>query len=122
MLLQISLWVFAVIGVLAVLLILWCIIDEKRTKSDYGMPRLDVQPNRDLKREEAFMHLDNEVRGTIRRIERTTRGLQPVEQPTLKGRVDAIEEFLGLEVYVEPFRSSEIKVRKVAKRGRTTRN
>lgn len=116
MLLTIALWIFAVIGVLSTILILWCIIDEIRSKSEYKLPQLY-----DPRFDEPFKYLDNEVRGTMRRIDMTTRGIDPLNQPTLKGRVDQIEKYLGVEVYVEPAKQAELHIRKVATNGRTSR-
>lgn len=104
--LQIILYILAGIGVIALLLIIWLVWDDRNSA-----PSPDYRP-----RDDAFMYLDNEVRGTMRREFTPYRHNITTGEPTLKGRVDMIEKHLGIQVVVQPAKPEKLTVIKKGKK------
>lgn len=118
MILDLPIWAVIVLGLLLalgvvmVLIIIWLIIDEVRG----GSPApFEVNPYHKGQNDTAIKYLDNEVRGQMRKEFSMYRGMAPIDEPTLKGRVDMIEQHLGIKVEVKPMQEAKLVVRKVKK-------
>ena len=118
--LQWGVWILAGLGVLFLFIILCMVIDEWRTPKYDRRPDYNFAPDigdREWGKDESFKYLDNEVRGQMRRQGfdeyGNRRGMLPVYEPTLKGRVDMIEQHLNIKVAVKPAQEATLIVKKV---------
>lgn len=106
--LEIGLYLFAVIGIASVVLVIWGLIVTR----EHHNPNLPYPGYEEEKERDALQWLDNEVRGQIQYDVSTVRGRVSRETPTLKGRVDMIEKHLGITTMVEPTKEAHLKIKK----------
>lgn len=108
---DILLYLFAALGVILLLLIIWMMLDEWRNPASLpGLPPNAVTPN--SPKDDALEYLDNEVRGRMRYENTFTRGRVALKEPTLKGRVDMIEKHLGITIEVKPAKDAQLVIKK----------
>lgn len=104
--LQIALWVFAVIGVGTVILIIIALSDGWRDSEHLPLPTHYYEQPYDRTRDKVE-YLERDVTGTM-----FNTGTNEA-RPTLKGRVDMIEKHLGIHVDVKPPQDAKLIIKKV---------
>lgn len=119
----IPIWLFSVMIGLIIIGVLVFIMAMIAT-SDVPTPKFDCYGNsnsfcyshlyENRATEKALNEIDNEVRGKMRKIVGVERGKATRYEPTLKGRVDMIEEYLSIRVTVDQPTGARLSVHEVS--------